>query len=475
MTKPKIIAEHKVSNANNIGLQVTAKGPIASKVKRGRRAYCVRVKGKTPEWKATAEEAKLRAQQIVEEFVGSGDVSEPGTLRAAINLYCKKQMEAAANGSITHQTARSNCAQVRTFIDVKNRKVKKELAHLPADHWKFKEGGRYQKNRNGYIYETKPRVFDLPDGSRVQPDRLKCSEISEELIESFLKWFEKDRGWKVVTLDYAKNTLSGVFKLAIKEKWCTANPCQFQYQHTKYDRTEDEIIADVEKKKFLSPKVFEAILKIAEENEQSVGNIPWCHSLALYFLAYTGLRPNELFPLKWSSLDLVNNIVHVRVAVRRGDGWGNFYVGEPKDTSRKNPLKKNPKIRDVELPPSLVTKLKEWRLRSPKSADNDRVFLSQTLQMHNTDAFLRTKIWYPACEEYGLKKADRPVLYDLRHVFATMIFVQHKGDLGKICELMGHNDINTTIQHYKEFWQNVQETKSIGEERENVWRKLVNE
>lgn len=466
MTKPKLIAEHKVSNSNNIPLHVTVKGPIHSKKKLGRNAYCVRVKGKTPEWKATADEAKLRATQIVEGFVGSGAVAEPGTFRAAVELYCNDLLDRRARGLISATYARQASNTAKAIIDVSNRVVK--------DHFNARVG-RFVRDpiTNYYVLEHTARVYNLPDGSVIQPDRMKCSEITSDTIKSILNYFIKEKGWGVTTIGWQKTILSSVFKLAIAEKWCVSNPCNFNFEHAKHVRSEDEIIADAETSKFITPKVFEAIFKIAEENEKTVGNTPWCHSLALYFLAYTGLRPGELFPLKWSSLDLENNLVHVRVAVRSSDGFGEFEIGEPKNTANKKT--KNQKIRDVELPPRLVTKLKEWRLRSPQSADNDRVFLSQSLRMHNSSRYLRLKVWYPACAQYGLTEAETPSLYDLRHVFATLIFEQHKGDLYKIANLMGHADINLTRRVYAEYWERKGESKKIAQEREAVWERLVNE
>ena len=479
MTKPKLIAEHKVSNSNNIPLHVTVKGPIASKKKLGRNAYCVRVKGKTPEWKATGDEAKLRATQIVEEFVGSGVVAEPGTFRAAIELYCNDLLDRRARGLISAHYTKDAINRAKEIIDVSNRVVKDRFKHLPEEHWqgcaRQHSTGRFVRDpiTNFYVLEYTPRVYNLPDGSVIQPDRMKCSEITSDVIKSLLNWFEKKNDWKLRTTERSKNLLSGVFKMAIAKNWCVSNPCDFSLEFAKHARTEDEIIDDLKTDKFISPKVFEAIFKIAEENEKLVGNTPWCHSLALYFLAYTGLRPNEMFPLKWSSLDLENNLVHVRVAVRQGDGFGKFEIGEPKNTSKKN--LKNQKIRPVELPPRLVTKLKEWRLRSPQSTDNDRVFLNQSLRMHNSSQFLRLKVWYPACAQYGLTEDETPTLYDLRHVFATLIFEQHKGDLYKIANLMGHADINLTRRVYAEYWERKGESKKIAQEREAVWERLVNE
>ena len=475
MTKPKIIAEHKVSNSNNIPLCVTVKGPIASKKALGRNAFCIRVKGKTPEWKATAEEARLRATQIVEEFVGSGAVAEPGTFRAAIELYCADIENRRALGLLSGAYAKQAPNYARSFIETREKIVKPSLLNLPAKHWRCKHVGRYEKDLSTghFLYEVAPRIFQLPDGSVIQPGRMKCSEMTTDVIKSLITYLTEKNGWQPQTADMIKNLLSGVFKIALQKNWCVSNPCNFSIEFAKHSRTEDEIIAEAVGDNFITPKAFEAIAKIAEDREQSVGNVPWCHALALYFLAYTGLRPGELFPLKWSSLDLDNNLVHVRVAVRRADNYGEFEIGEPKNTSRQN--KKNKKIRDVELPPRLVAKLKAWKLRSPLSSDDDRVFLSQTLNMHHTAQYLREAIWYPACVEHGLTKEQAPTLYDLRHVFATTIFEQHKGDLDKIANLMGHADINLTRRVYAEYWENKSEAKTIAAEREAVWERLVNE
>jgi integrase len=110
-------------------------------------------------------------------------------------------------------------------------------------------------------------------------------------------------------------------------------------------------------------------------------------------------------------------------------------------------------LRNVFLIPELAQDLREWRLRSPRSDDNDLVFITRGSDCKGTKPgrVLTATNWRrdfltPACIAAEIK----PITWhDLRHFFATIAFERFPENYVRVTELLGHEQIQTTLDHYK--------------------------
>ena len=465
MSKSKQILRLHQVNSNNKTIIVTV-SYIPSKAKQGRAAYSVRIKGRNPEYKYSEKEAVERARQIVEVFTAGGTDFESGTLRATVDLYLKKIEKKYRDGIIVWDYYVGLAQRAQDLIDIKSKIVKEELLDLPRNHWRCKRDGRYVKDANGeFIHQYTPRIVN-----HVEVGRLKVADIVQDDCVNLLKEFTTQPNGK----PYAQHTkdaylLSLIYVLDVAKglNWCLENPARkLENDRPKHNRTEKEI-EDAPLEPF-PPEQIEKMLASAKKAEKTHGNILWCDSLALTFLCRTGLRFGELAALKWKFVDFKNKRVIVRTAMRR-DEHG-VIIGAPKDTGRK---KKNHKDRVIPLWPSLVAELQEWKLRSPCSDDEDRVFITPSLNMITSAWNLRVNVLRGACNKIGFKPyPDKELrLHDLRHVFASMAFDYHGENYTEVARLMGHSKIDTTRDIYTHWFDDAERDMKDAEGMEGAWRR----
>lgn len=168
-----------------------------------------------------------------------------------------------------------------------------------------------------------------------------------------------------------------------------------------------------------------AFLRVAREDQHG----------CLYVLALaTGMRRGELFGLRWSDIDLDNNSLSVnRTLVELA---GKFDVADPKSTKGR---------RRIDLPPSVVTTLREYRKRM--LGENQPASMWVFCDVRGGP--LRASNVVRRSFRPLLKRAGLPVIrfHDLRHTAATLMLSQ--GIHPKIVqERLGHSKIAVTLDIY---------------------------
>jgi len=155
------------------------------------------------------------------------------------------------------------------------------------------------------------------------------------------------------------------------------------------------------------------------------------HRALLATAVFTGLRQGELLGLLWRDVDLDAGVLHVR---RQLDRWGDLV--EPKTAQAK---------RQVILMPALGRMLREHRLRSPFSRDDDFIFASDvgTAMIHRN---VVTRGLDPAVRRAAL---DGPHLrfHDLRHTFASILIAAGQ-DIVFVSRQLGHARSSITLDSY---------------------------
>lgn len=417
--------------------------PTPSKVKIGRAPWPVRVSGRKPEWFHTREDALERAAELTATAWAGGVTTdaERNTLRAAIDLYVARVDERVDANKISFSHGEHSKTHALSWVTEKRKVVKAELAHLPADHWRLRE--------RSYI-DRVDTVARLVDG--IEIGKLDCAGISAADVTKWLKIYD---GRTTKTIREKLISLKQAFDIAVEKRWCVGNPASnIRLEETKYGASEAEVEAGTIER--FSVEKIRALIEAAGDAEKVVGNTPWCDALALSFLAQTGLRFGELAALKWKFIDFDKKRVYVRSAVRKAEG-GTATVGITK-TVRSGEISKS--RRSVFLTPHLIAELKEWKLRSPASGDEDRVFLTHSLEMHKDSNHLRRNVLHPACDKAGI---DRLRVHDLRHFFASLCVDRYGDNWNRIADLLGHESTETTRKHYAEWIDNADRDDDDGE------------
>lgn len=155
--------------------------------------------------------------------------------------------------------------------------------------------------------------------------------------------------------------------------------------------------------------------------------------LGILLCLNTGIRIGEICALKWSDIDLKDNVLHIKKTLQR---IKNPNFEEPKTIVVITEPKSRKSIRDIPIPTFLIPSLQ--RLRQ----DGDCYFLT-ALPSFTEPRCLSFK--YKKClNELGIKYRN---FHCLRHTFATKC-VKAGVDVKTLSELLGHSSVQITLDRY---------------------------
>jgi integrase len=148
----------------------------------------------------------------------------------------------------------------------------------------------------------------------------------------------------------------------------------------------------------------------------------------LFTLAiFNGARQGELLGLKWSDIEWGNDQVHIQRTFNN-DNW---YDVKTAASNRK-----------IDIVPSMMAKLKEWKLACPPN-DNNLVFQNKAGNPINHNNLIQ-RHFYPALEAAKLPKIR---FHDLRHTYAGLLIEQGE-NIKYIQSQLGHSSPSVTLNVY---------------------------
>jgi integrase len=155
----------------------------------------------------------------------------------------------------------------------------------------------------------------------------------------------------------------------------------------------------------------------------------------------TGMRHGEIAALRWSEINVEANTLEIKRTVTFISGHG-YIEGEPKTEKSK---------RTIVLPRFVVRSLEKHRLRQlayrikagSQWQDRDLVFC-------NAVGYYRNPSTTEQAFHRLLVRAGLPTMriHDLRHSAATLLIMVMKMPPNLVQELLGHDDIETTLGLY---------------------------
>ena len=139
--------------------------------------------------------------------------------------------------------------------------------------------------------------------------------------------------------------------------------------------------------------------------------------------AFTGLRQGELLALRWSDVDFVDVLLHVR---------RNFTGGREK-------VPKGKRVRSVPMMPAVIDELAMLKAREGFTDDDDLVFHREG---EHLDHYGLRRRYYEALDRAGLRRLR---FHDLRHAFGSAAIT--KLDAYAVQSYMGHQHYSTTQRY----------------------------
>lgn len=163
---------------------------------------------------------------------------------------------------------------------------------------------------------------------------------------------------------------------------------------------------------------------------------------------FTGMREGELLAIKWSDIDFKNG----KLKVQR-----QYTQGELKET-----LKTSSSYRTIDICPTLIKILKEYRRQQGKI--NAFVFTNTKGNLHNPRNLIQRRFEPLLDKIYGDKKYMR--FYDLRGTYVDILLSQGV-PLKYIQSQVGHSNFLTTMNAYSKL------VKDVNEHAVNILEKTV--
>jgi integrase len=242
------------------------------------------------------------------------------------------------------------------------------------------------------------------------------SAVKSVEVEAWLRNLMKINGQVAspATKTKIRNLMSALFSHAIRHEWATKNPISAVRTSAKRLRTPDILTGD---------EVQRLLLELSQRERVMV-----------LLAGSTGLRRGELIALRWRDIDFGSMQANVTHSV-----WRNVEGDTKTEASRK----------PVPLHGVVIEELKQWRLASLYSSDDDYLFPSVAKngsQPIQPDMILKRHI-RPALERMGVKK--RIGWHSFRHGLATML--RQKGvDIKTAQELLRHANSRITLDIYQQ-------------------------
>ena len=315
-----------------------------------------------------------------------------------------------------------------------------------ADSWIT---GRIQLSRNpgeGYRPSTLAQWQCHIAHMNSSFEKVKVNEIDAQAIERAMAQWRLSKGQDGRSLSsrtVAKvlTTMSRILKLGIRSK------CGIQMDQTKLiekvkessgEQTETGErlyvgLHEVTEQEVLTPEEAKRVILAAK---------PGFFRTFIQTGIYTGARISEILALPWSKVKLDRGIVEFSRSLYTAKVKGE--VNQEK--FRWFDPKTKHGVRNVPIPQALVSALREWKEKCPKSR-LDLVFCNEF-----GDPYERTGVGRyglrPALKQAGIDKAVTP--HGLRHTYASMLILLGR-PIPEISYNLGHADVLITMKVYAHF------------------------
>jgi integrase len=218
----------------------------------------------------------------------------------------------------------------------------------------------------------------------------------------------------VRTINKALTLLVMLLNYASKHQWVDSNAAE-HVDRLRDTRSPDEQAIDGN---ILAPNEIGRLLDAMPDG---------VYRMIVQTAAFTGARQSELIGLQWGDIDWASRKVHIRRAWREG---------------RMTLPKSRNSTRRIDLPEHLVSELRRWKLRCPRS-EPDLVFPNESGRPLSHSNLLSRGL-YPALRRAGLRRVR---FHDLRHSYASMMLASG-ADVVRVSRLLGHASPTVTLNVY---------------------------
>ena len=268
-------------------------------------------------------------------------------------------------------------------------------------------------------------------------------------VRNFYNTLIEQRHLKFATVDSVNTVLHQVFSLAVDDEYIRSNPSDNALKELRKVRG-----SDTEKRRALTLPEQDLFEKTLTENVNEV----W--EPVFTVMLWTGMRVGEITGLRWDDIDLDEGMIsvnHTLVYYSRGkDSGGNvFAINTPKTVAGERIIPMLPQVREAFAKEKALQKELEVKCNSTVDGYTNFIFINRFGNVQHQGSLnkaLRRII--RDCNEGVISEGGKLTLppfscHSLRHTFCTRL-IESGMNIKAIQEIMGHADIETTMDIYAE-------------------------
>ncbi len=286
---------------------------------------------------------------------------------------------------------------------------------------------------------------------REEIGKRKISNIKYSDVKAFYNYLIIDKHFKPNSMEIIHTLLHPAFDMAVRDEYIRTNPTTAAMKEIKKEH-------DWGKKKqhALTVEEQKAFMDFLSSDDKYT---PWL--LLFTFFLGTGCRVSEASGLCWSNCDFKNNVIRIdhNLTYRmRPDDTVGYTLSTPKTAAGIRTIPMLQEVKDALL--ELREKQKLFRTkRVAVCGKNDFVFINNYGLPHHQKtvnaAIRRILAAYEKYDEERTANGEVPcpirpfTAHNLRHTFCTR-FCENESNLKIIQSIMGHADIETTMNIYAE-------------------------
>ncbi len=269
----------------------------------------------------------------------------------------------------------------------------------------------------------------------------KTCERYNLVFDEYFAVKNKAKLYSPETVKGYRRVLRTIFNEAVRYDWIAKNPVSL----TKISSGSNNVsIRQTEEKEVFTFTETRDILKIIEKLPDYEIN----KKIVLKTFLLTGLRNSEMCGLRWSDVDFVNKVIHVRRNRIFQQQYG-IYEKAPKTKTS---------IRDIPLVPELENDLKEY-MKWFIEADKD--FMTKLDTYYIAATHTREPL-HPHTPYHWLSKLEvanglkRVSCHGLRHTFCSILLSKNV-PIQTVSKYLGHSDSTVTLKVYSHFISDTKE------------------
>ncbi len=278
------------------------------------------------------------------------------------------------------------------------------------------------------------------------------AKIKYSTVKAFFNNLIDEKGFKPNSVEIINTILHPVFTLAIRDGYIRTNPTDGIIRELKkahdWEKPKRHALTEEQQRLFV---------------EFLVSSEVYNHWLPIFtvFLG-TGCRVGELIGLRWKDCDFQNGIININhnlIYRMQDSGKCEFHITTPKTAAGCRNVPMLDEVREA-LSKERLRQLQEGHCIDEIDGYSGFCFCNGVRHLHSpqalNDALERIRL---ACNDQEAERAKQegrdPIViphfsvHNLRHTFCTR-FCENETNIKVIQEIMGHNDIETTMNIYAE-------------------------